>query len=204
MLEDGIGVARESSLRLPQRARCSGAARRLVNVALRDTSVPALELVELRLLLVELRQRELLLLDLLVDLDEELRALGSELAVLVLTSLVPRLYDARVVSVGKRLCAKDGQLAADPREDLAQARNVVDERFGVRHGDDRLLQVVRTGTAQLAPDRDAGARVVRRQAVDHEDPIHRGECNARYTALLDRSQVFVRYLNARRANVARR
>ena len=68
-----------------------GAVRRCVNVEPLDALMPALQLVQLGLLLVEFGERELLDLKLVVDLGEELRTLTRQLAVLGIARLVPRL-----------------------------------------------------------------------------------------------------------------
>src|SRR5262245_59453236 len=91
VFEDRGGVARERGCGVAQRLCRRGCARRPVDVESLDALVPALELVELGFLLVELGERELLDLELVVDLGKELRALAGQLAVLLVARLVPRL-----------------------------------------------------------------------------------------------------------------
>src|SRR3954451_12343888 len=67
-LEDLRGVARERCFGLAQGADGRGAVRRFVNVEPSDALMPALQLLQLGLLLVEFGERELLDLKLVVDL----------------------------------------------------------------------------------------------------------------------------------------
>jgi len=157
VLVDGRGVARECLLGLVQgparRLRAGGA----VDVAHADPFVPALELVERCLLLVEFDEREPCDLELVVDLTEKLRALARELAVLGIAGVVPRLdKPVLVVDVDAR-GAEDGHVASEVVEKLAQPVDHAGERVGIGDGHDGLLDVQRAGASQLAPHRDAGA-----------------------------------------------
>jgi hypothetical protein len=134
--------------------------------------VPAAQLGHLRLLLVELGERELLDRELVVDLAEELHALAGELAVLGVARLLPGRQQPAVVAVAERFGAQRRDLPADLRQYPAQAVDIAREPVGIRQRDDGLLHVQRARAAQLPPHRDARPRLVRGQPVQEHDPAH--------------------------------
>jgi hypothetical protein len=149
-----------------------------------DPLAPPLELLELRLLLVEFGQRELLDLEFVLDLDEKLLALGDQLPVLSAASLLPGLLEAFPISVSQRLSAQHQRVPAELRDNRAEAIDRPAEEFDVRKRDHGLLEVERPGTADLAPDGDALAGLSGRHSIgEQQPPAHARQSVKRVTLL---------------------
>ena len=84
------------------------------------------------------RRRELLRGEFLVDLGDELFALGNQLAVLVRSGLVPRRARPRVMHSINRLGPQRERTAANLVNRRTDARHRTCERLAVRTRDDRL------------------------------------------------------------------
>jgi hypothetical protein len=141
--------------------------------------VPALELVELRLLLLKLGRGELLDLELMIDLREELSTLRDQLGVLAVPRGVPGLDETTGVLVLERPAADGEALTAELGHQGAESLERRPEALRVGEGHDRLLEMQRPRAAHLAPHGDPRPRGgIGGQLVGEQDPVHR---NSRYS-----------------------
>ena len=133
---------------------------------------PAVQALQVLLLLVEFRSRELLDANLLVDLAFELRPLGQELRPLRLALLVEERFEARTHPIPPRDGVEHQHLTVGPLDELHRPVESVEELRPSRQRPRRLLHRYRAHTAKFPPDRHPVPRRLRGKAIRQQQPIH--------------------------------